>query len=132
VFRTEGETVTCKVKYALVAHERGSDYYVAVSTNGNLMACDQEFLNSLRISESLTFFDDVYENIAKQQEQFERTGIFPPGTAADHSIKQLYDLLTEIILLLDFPLKENVEFFSLPKNIVENLRWIPRQIAKYP
>jgi hypothetical protein len=127
--RQEAETIPSKVKYALVAHERGSAYYIAVSTNGNLMACDQEFLDSLRTSESLTFFDDVFENIAMKQEEFERTGIFPPGTAADHSVKQLYDLLTEVILLLDFPLKENVEFFSLPKKIVENLHWIPRKIT---
>lgn len=128
MFRTESEPIPYKVKYALVAHEKGTDYYILASNNGNLMACDQELLNSLRVSESLIFFDVIFENIVRQQDEYERTGIIHPGTATEHTIKEIRSLLSEALLLLGLPPKENVEFFSLPKNIVENLYWIPRKI----
>lgn len=126
----ETESVPYKAKYALVAHEKGTDYYVLASSNGNLMACDHEFLDSLRTSESLTFFDVVFENIVKEQEKSEKMGIIPQNSATEHSIKQLMGLLEEALVLLGLPPKENIEFFSLPNNIVEKLHWIPREITK--
>ncbi|MCL4382643.1 MAG: hypothetical protein M1575_01045 [Patescibacteria group bacterium] len=126
----ENETAPRQVKYALFAHERGTDYYVLVTENGNLLACGQELIERLRFSESLISFDTVAENILKQQEEAERMKIVPPGTVPDHFARQIKGLLEDALRLLDLPPKENVDFFSLPQDIVETLHWTPRQKTK--
>ncbi len=127
VTNLENEAAPHRVKYALIAHEKGTDYYVVATMNGNLMACGEEMISSLRASESLIIFDDVTKNILKQQGEAERMKLIPQGTATDHAVRQIKGLLENALLLLGLPPKENVEFFSLPKDIVENLHWTPRQ-----
>ena len=127
VARTEDETIPHKVKYALIAHEKGTDYYVVATNNGNIMACCPELIEIYRTSESLISFDDVTKNILREQEISEKMKIIPSGTAVDRSVRLIRWLLDDAIRLLGCPPKENVEFFSLPKNIVEKLHWVPRQ-----
>lgn len=126
----ESETAPHRVKYALFAHERGTDYYVLVTENGNLLACGQELIDSFRFSESLISFDQVAQNILRQQEEAERMKLVPPGTATDHFARQIKGLLEDALRLLDLPPKEDVDFFSLPQDIVETLHWTPRQKTK--
>ena len=124
---TESEPIPSKVKYALVAHEKGTDYYIVATNNGNLIACCPELIEIYRTSESLISFDEVTKNILREQEESERMKIIPPGTAVDHSVRLLRYLLADAIRFLGCPPKEDVEFFSLPNRIIEELHWIPRQ-----
>lgn len=124
VTRVEDEKAFSKVKDALVAHEIGTDYYVLATENGNLMACCSESLESLRNSENLIFFDEVIENVLKKQEELERRGIIPAGASTDYGVRHVKCLIQDALLFLGFPPKTDVEFFSLPKRLVNKINWI--------
>lgn len=115
-----------ELKYALIAHEKGTDNYVVAAVGGTLVACGQGLVDVFRAEERLVAFDDVVKAVLAEQRMLEQERIIPPGSTEKRFVREMTDLLGRSVMYLGYPPKENVEFFSLPQIIVDNLNWVPR------
>jgi len=115
-----------QLRYSLIAHEKGTDNYVVAAMSGTLMACGNGLVDGFRRTESLVAFDVLAKHLLAEQKLLEQEQIIPSGTAQDSFIRAMTDLLESTVMYLGYPPKEDVEFFSLPQGLVENLHWAPR------
>lgn len=91
------------------------------------MACGGGLVERFRVTENLITFEEMERKMLEESEVLEKEGIIDQGTAQRHFTRKMFNLLLDTILYLGAPRKEEVEFYTVPQNIVDNLRWAPKK-----
>jgi hypothetical protein len=113
-------------KYALLmsrAYEETDNHmYVAMGTDGELMAVGDEMLELWRSQERLVGFDTVAQAMLdKAVDEVRILG----GDRTFHEVyaRRMAFKLSDAALMLGRPPKDQVDFHTLPQSIVDELNW---------
>lgn len=115
-------------KYALIAHEREVDKYILTDENGNLEICNEEKLNKEYLyKENLVSFTTLARIWQQRGRAAERPHTLRPDLGDVYVWQKTKEIITRAVEELGHPPKERIEFFSVPKQAVRRLDWIPRK-----